>query len=685
MGKKFVVDAKKILIGLFLAYLILLFWSMRAVQPPPQQITQRDQEIYEITSKLGFLDDGKLSEEEKDIANKIYPLYKYRSTLLDEVETDNLILLANLSERVSRVLEEVPYPLRDDMIRFLFSESPYTLEEFSKKVTIFEDQVSEFLETYNQLPPRIRNGIENSQNIYAARTLQNYIALIKDLHMALYELPPDVKNAIDNMNGIIDGFEPYEIEEFLENLGSIESYLITNQTFREWFIENSARFEITKVNLSWEVFQKEQKSDKKAPKIWGTIESEGEKVKVAFTIRDNVNPPKELVINVGEKEYKVNIKTQSLTYSSIIEFSLGWGEYNITIKGRDYHGNSNSIRVEFSHYPEIFEIKFDESGEWFQNAHPYSRKELEHIWRSAATYKPLHIYKIIYPDLGFDRYGKIKMGRAMKFFYERAKEDFFRFYNKPLPFYSITPLHIAYFVNSYVHSYDLPVIKTLRSGICGYDGETQVVLMNNFFMDFNLKAWALQIPASISGWKLDHSEIIVIWDVPLLVGSNYRALYVLGKDPYISNENLFYPYDRDWFRRYYDDTVEMMVLGILPYRPDVTAVEDFYKRFNISVTPAYPYKNLMEELITGYEFFASYVTFNISEQYVQGLLEMVKEGNLSVLDELNKLEAARALWYRLDGHNLYYGPKYTPDYVTVTKDGKFYYIHKNRSKAFSTS
>lgn len=93
----------------------------------------------------------------------------------------------------------------------------------------------------------------------------------------------------------------------------------------------------------------------------------------------------------------------------------------------------------------------------------------------------------------------------------------------------------------------------------------------------------------------------------------------------------------------------------------------------------------MEELITGYEFFASYVTFNISEQYVQGLLEMVKEGNLSVLDELNKLEAARALWYRLDGHNLYYGPKYTPDYVTVTKDGKFYYIHKNRSKAFSTS
>jgi hypothetical protein len=303
MGKKFVVDAKKILIGLFLAYLILLFWSMRAVQPPPQQITQRDQEIYEIASKLGFLDDGKLSEEEKDIANKIYPLYKYRSTLLDEVETDNLILLANLSERVSRVLEKVPYPLRDDMIRFLFSESPYTLEEFSKKVTIFEDQVSEFLETYNQLPPRIRNGIENSQNIYAARTLQNYIALIKDLHMALYELPPDVKNAIDNMNGIIDGFEPYEIEEFLESLGSIESYLITNQTFREWFIENSARFEITKVNLSWEVFQKEQKSDKKAPKIWGTIESEGEKVKVAFTIRDNVNPPKELVINVGERGY----------------------------------------------------------------------------------------------------------------------------------------------------------------------------------------------------------------------------------------------------------------------------------------------------------------------------------------------------------------------------------------------
>lgn len=58
---------------------------------------------------------------------------------------------------------------------------------------------------------------------------------------------------------------------------------------------------------------------------------------------------------------------------------------------------------------------------------------------------------------------------------------------------------------------------------------------------------------------------------------------------------------------------------------------------------------------------------------------------LGILDELNKLEAAKALWYRLDEHNLYYGSKYTPDYVAVTKDGKFYYVHKNRSKAFSTS
>ena len=685
MGKKFRVDSKKILIVSFLTYLVLLFWSMRILQPPPYQPSEESQEIYEIASKLGFLEDGKLSEEEKKIANKLYPLYKHRNTLLDEVETDNLILLANLSDRASQVLERVPYPLRDDMVRFLFSESPYTLEEFSKKVTIFEEQVNEFLETYNQLPPKIRNGIENSQNIYAARTLRNYISLIKELHMTLYELPLDVENAIDNMKGILDGFEPYEIEEFLDSLNSIEGYLITNQTFREWFIENSARFEIAKVNLSWKTFLTEQKSDKRPPKIWGTVESEEEKVKVAFTIRDNVNPPKELVVRIGKREYKANIKTASLTYSSIMEFPLEWGEYNITIKGSDSHGNSNSVRVEFSHYPEIFEIKFDGSGKQFQNAHPYSRGDLEYIWRSAVSYKPLHVYKIVYPDLGFDRYGKIKMGKAMKFFYEKAKEDLFLFYNKPLPFYSITPLHIAYFVNNYVHSYNLPVIKTLKSGICGYDGETQVVLMNNLFMDFNLNAWALQIPASISGWRLDHSEIIVIWDVPLLVGSNYNALYILGKDPYMLNEAPFYPYDRDWFKRYYDDTIEMMVLGILPYRPDVTAVEDFYKRFNISVTPAYPYKNLMEELITGYEFFASYVTFNISAQYVQGLLDMVKNGDLGVLDELNKVEAARALWYRLDGHNLYYGPKYTPDYVTITKDGKFYYVHKNRSKAFSTS
>jgi len=33
----------------------------------------------------------------------------------------------------------------------------------------------------------------------------------------------------------------------------------------------------------------------------------------------------------------------------------------------------------------------------------------------------------------------------------------------------------------------------------------------------------------------------------------------------------------------------------------------------------------MEELITGYEFFASYVTFNISEQHVQVLMDMAKD------------------------------------------------------------
>lgn len=231
----------------------------------------------------------------------------------------------------------------------------------------------------------------------------------------------------------------------------------------------------------------------------------------------------------------------------------------------------------------------------------------------------------------------------------------------------------------------MPYIKTLSSSICGYDGETQVVLMNNLFLDFNLKAWALQVPASISGWRLDHSEVIVIWDIPLLVGSNYRGIYALGKDPYIQNDNLFYPYDPDWFSTYYDDTVEMLVLGILPYRPDMVSVEEFYRRFNLRVTPAYPYKNLMKELITGYEFFASYVTFNISKEYVQDLLEKIQEGDLSVLEDLNKLEAARSLWYRLDGRNLYYGSKYTPDYVTVTKDGRFYYVHRNRSKIFSTS
>ncbi|NJE25057.1 hypothetical protein E3E22_00115 [Thermococcus sp. MV5] len=685
MQKKFKLDAGKILILLFLAYLIFLFWSMRAVQPPPHPPPEEEQEIMLIAKKLGFLNDNKLSEEEKTVVLKVYRLYKYRTTLFDEVETDNPSLLANLSGQISETLERVPLPLQDDMVRFLFSESPYTLEDFSNRVMIFKSQVNEFLKTYEKLPPRIKNGIENSRNIYEVNTLQDYIAIVKLLYMNLYELPPDIITAIDSTQGILDGFEPHEIEEFLDSLNSVKERFFVNQTFREWFVENSGYFDATNIKASWDKFVQESQKDTTPPKIWGVVTSEGKNIRVSFTVKDNVNVPKEVIIKIGAKVITLPISTNSLTYSSAIEFEQEWGEYNITITGMDTKGNKHSAKIEFSHYPEIFEIKFDEGGEEFQNARAYTKEELTKMWRYAAKYKPLQIYKIVYPYLGFDRYGKIKFDGAMEFFYEKAKRDLFKFYHKPLPFYSITPLHIAYFVNSYVHSYDMPYIKTLRSSICGYDGETQVVLMNNLFLDFNLKAWALQVPASISGWRLDHSEIIVIWDVPLLVGSNYKGVYVLGKDPYIQNDNLFYPYDPDWFSTYYDDTVEMMTLGILPYRPDMVSVEEFYKRFNFRVTPAYPYKNLMKELITGYEFFASYVTFNISKDYVQGLLEKIQEGDLSVLEDLNKLEAARGLWYRLDGRNLYYGSKYTPDYVTVTKDGRFYYVHRNRSKIFSTS
>ncbi|RLF73001.1 hypothetical protein DRN51_07560, partial [Thermococci archaeon] len=172
MRKKFKLDAGKILILIFLAYLVFLFWSMQTVRPPPRQVSEEEEELIAISEKLGFLNDNKLSEEEKEIATKIYPLYKYRTTLFDEVETDNPLLLANLSKQVAEVLEKVPIPLRDDMVRFLFSESPYTLEDFSNRVDIFKSQVNEFLRTYKKLPPKIRNGIENSQSIYQVKTLQ---------------------------------------------------------------------------------------------------------------------------------------------------------------------------------------------------------------------------------------------------------------------------------------------------------------------------------------------------------------------------------------------------------------------------------------------------------------------------------------------------------------------------------
>lgn len=111
MQKKFKLDAGKLIIILFLAYLVFLFWSMRAVQPPPHLPPEEEQESILIAEKLGFLNDNKLSEEEKIVVLKIYPLYKYRTSLFDEVETDNPLLLANLSEQVSEILEKVPLPL----------------------------------------------------------------------------------------------------------------------------------------------------------------------------------------------------------------------------------------------------------------------------------------------------------------------------------------------------------------------------------------------------------------------------------------------------------------------------------------------------------------------------------------------------------------------------------------------
>ncbi|NJE07552.1 hypothetical protein E3E31_03265 [Thermococcus sp. M39] len=685
-------DLRKIALILILSYIICLMIVLRppqvkkSVLPVESYSLERDYEY--IAKQLGFLDDGKVDEKELKIIEQIYPLYTYRTTLFEEVEVTDPGRFANLSQESVQTLNNVPLALRDDMVRFLFSDAPYTLEEFSQKVELFKVQVNEFVRVYSALPLHIQIGIENSRQIYQVKALTEYIQLVEKLRVSLSGLPPDVVEAIDNMRGILGGFKPNEISKFIFGLKQIKTEIIMNLTYRNWFVENAHRFEAKEVYKTWTEFKEEHRNDETPPKMWGRVESlPSGLIEISLNIEDNANPPKKIRILVNEREkFEDLINTESLKYTHMLQFSEDWGSYTITIEAYDARGNKNSVNVTLAHYPLAFPIYFDEKGHYdFQNAKLYTKSEIEYMWRKVARHKPLQVYKAIYPDLGFVRYHKIKFDGAMGFFYNDTKHKLLNYYKKPVPFYSMTPLHIAYFVNIYVHSFDTPIIRTLQSRICGYDGETEVILMNNLFMDFNLDAWAVQIPASLSGGKLDHSEVVVIWRAPLLVGSSYRAFYALGLDPYPKVPEHIYPFEPDWSRKYSRETIELMTLGLIPYRPDKFALREFYKRFGIRVTPAYPPKDLSKEFITGYEFFASYISFQISDAYMQKLLSMIKSGDLTLLDELNKLEAARALWYRLDGHNLYYGPKYSPDYVYIDSEGNFYYVHKNRFKVFSTS
>jgi len=681
-------NLKKVALILLIIYIIGLFFIFR---PPAEQ--QRESETPEaipndkmlIAKNLGFLNDGRIDQREERIIKRIMPLYKYRRSLFDDVNVTNPEKFADLCSKVYNTLQTIPLLLRDDMLRFLFAESPYTLEEFSKRVTMFDIKVHEFMNFYSQLPSNIKYGIENSKEIYKVKSLDEYIYLVSELRNSLAGLPPEIIDAIDEMQNITDGFEPREINVFLRGLQSIREELMINSTFDDWFIMNSRYFKITDIARTFGEFTKEQKTDKIPPKFKGDVRSlPNGTMQFEITITDNANPPKKVVIGLNGEENEFNLTTDRLKKFCLIRIFRRWEKYNISVEVYDEKGNVARTSFGFLHYPEVFRISFNNSGYSFQRARLYSKQEIRFMWIKASEYKPLQVYQEFYPDLGFTRYGKIDLGSFMKFVYEDAHTKFFTFYKKPLPFYSITPLHVVYFVNYYVHSYSTPIIGTLHSGICGYDAETQAVLMNRFFMDFNLNAWAVPIPASLRSKMLNHIELIVLWKAPLLVGSNYRGVYLLGKDPYMTSNVSYYPFRSDWPKKYATATVEIMRLGLLPYRPEEWTMKHFYRRFNISVVPDYPLKNLMNEFISGYEFFSPYIAFRFDYAYVQHLLSMAKRGDLRLRDEFNKLEAARALWYRIDGYNMYYVTGYSPDYIVVDRDGNFYYHHMRRSKIFSS-
>ncbi|MEA1992948.1 MAG: hypothetical protein U9N35_00925 [Euryarchaeota archaeon] len=201
----------------------------------------------------------------------------------------------------------------------------------------------------------------------------------------------------------------------------------------------------------------------------------------------------------------------------------------------------------------------------------------------------------------------------------------------------------------------------LKSGVCGYDAEVQVIILNNLHKDYGINASTFLIPASRSGGMVDHAEIFLHTEGGTnIMGSNYERIYLLGEDPYSRDQNLILMGEKDWFKVTGGKNAFLQMFSgiIFPYRPDKVTIEKFYSLLNVDIAPICPYIDIRDELLkSSYVVYPSYVNFIIEDAYVSQFLSYVKNRGIDkkVISEANKLESARKYWYDKKGYELYEG------------------------------
>jgi len=556
--------------------------------------------------------------------------------------------------KINETLNRLPPLLRDDFLNLILKldlNSEKSLPELMKTEAKIEKEVDDFLKIYILLPSGIRTGIEDSKSIEGINSIPEFTGIIIDLLITYQNLPPEIKEIIPEFRWIKDGFEIEEIKEFNNEI----SLNFNNNVFKEWFVKNFYFYDVSNLKKSWDDFLKLQKNDEKPPIIKFDVrtdddiffENESPDTVVEISLEDDLNSIKRVEITIGGETKTLKSKN-SLYFHAILRFKLKFGKYTVKVEAMDNMGNMSSEEKEYEYYPDVYTLNFIKL---------YDEDKIEEAWEKAREYRPIQPYPK--ENLGFEVYGAYILGEKMREYYEEIKNN-------------ITerdPVYIAKAVNTiinrgYLVQVNFPeIIKKipLKSGICGYDAEIQVIILNNLYRDLGIRASAFLIPASKSGTVVDHSEVFLhTEDGNYIMGSNYEGIYKMGEDPYSKDPDLVLMGEKEWFKLKgaKDAFLQAFSSIILPYRPDKVAIEKFYDPLNFDVVPIYPYIDIRNEMLKShYVIYPSYVNFILPEEYVFQFMDYVEKNGIDerVWMEVNKLESARRYWYWKKGYELYEG------------------------------